>query len=134
MNVRILKHIGLTAALLLAACGDGGTGPEINVTGTFIGSYTATSDPGVTYEGVLQLTQSGSQVTGTLTTNTGRSANLSGSISGSRITATLTYTDGCAGSASTTIDISNSGTQLSGTYTANDCTGTYSGGYSLTKQ
>jgi hypothetical protein len=129
-----VKYIGLTAVLLLAASGDGGTGPEANVTGTFIGSYTATSDPGVTYKGVLQLSQSGSQVTGTLTTNTGRSANLSGSISGSRITATFTYTDGCAGSASTTIDISNSGTQLSGTYTANDCTGTYSGGYSLMKQ
>ena len=129
-----IRYSGLTAVLLLAACGDGGTGPEINVTGTYMGNYTATSDPGVTYEGVLQLTQSGSQVTGTLTTTAGRSANVSGSISGSRITATFTYTDGCAGSASTTIDISNSGTQLSGTYTATDCTGTYSGGYSLTKQ
>jgi len=129
-----MKYIGLTAVLVLAACGDGGTGPEINVTGTYMGNYTATSDPGVTYEVVLQLTQSGSQVTGTLTTNSGRSANISGSISGSRITGTFTYTDGCAGSASTTIDISNSGTQLSGTYTATDCTGTYSGGYSLTKQ
>jgi hypothetical protein len=129
-----IRYSALTAVLLLAACGDGGTGPEINVTGTYIGNYTATSDPGVTYEGVLQLTQSGSQVTGTLATNSGRSANISGSISGSRITATFTYTDGCAGSASTTIDISNSGTQLSGTYTATDCTGTYAGGYSLTKQ
>ena len=129
-----MKYIGLTAVLLLAACGGGGTGPEINVTGTYIGDYTATSAPGVVYQGVFQLTQSGSQVTGTLATNTGRSANLSGSISGSRITAPFTYTDGCAGSASTTIDISNSGTQLSGTYTATDCTGTYSGGYSLTKQ
>ena len=129
-----IRYSALTAVLLLAACGDGGTGPEINVTGTYIGNYTATSAPGVVYEGVFQLTQSGSQVTGTIVTNTGRSANLSGSISGSRITATFTYTDGCAGSASTTIDISNSGTQLSGTYTATDCTGTYSGGYSLTIQ
>ena len=110
------------------------TGSQVNVTGTFIGSYTATSDPGVTYEVVLQLTQSGSQVTGTLATNIGRSANLSGSISGSRITATFTYTDGCGGSASTIADVSSSGTQLSGTYTATDCTGTYAGGYSLTKQ
>ena len=129
-----MKYIGLTAVLLLAACGDGGTGPEINVTGTYIGNYTATSAPGVVYEGVFQLTQSGSQVTGTIVTNNGRSANMSGSISGSRITATFTYTDGCAGSASTTADVSSSGTRLSGTYTSNDCLGTYAGGYSLTKQ
>ena len=28
----------------------------------------------------------------------------------------------------------NYGTQLTGTYTTTDCTGTYSGGYNLTKQ
>ena len=129
-----MRYFRLTAVLLLAACGDGGTGPEINVTGTYIGNYTATSAPGVVYEGVFQLTQSGSQVTGTLATNAGRSANISGSISGSRITGTYTFTDGCAGSASTIADVSSSGTQLTGTYTTTDCTGTYSGGYSLTKQ
>ena len=129
-----MRYFRLTAVLLLAACGDGGTGPEINVTGTYIGNYTATSAPGVVYEGVFQLTQSGSQVTGTIVTNNGRSANISGSISGSRITGTYTFTDGCAGSASTIADVSSSGTQLTGTYTTTDCTGTYSGGYSLTKQ
>ena len=129
-----IRYSGLTAVLLLAACGDGGTGPEINVTGTYIGNYTATSAPGVVYEGVFQLTQSGSQVTGTIVTNNGRSANISGSISGSRITGTYTFTDGCVGSASTIADVSSSGTQLTGTYTTTDCTGTYSGGYSLTKQ
>ena len=129
-----MKYIGLTAVLLLAACGDGGTGPEINVTGTYIGDWTATSAPGVVYQGVVQLTQSGSQVTGTIATTAGRSANISGSISGSRITGTFTFTDGCAGSASTIADVSSSGTQLSGTYTTTDCLGTYAGGYSLTKQ
>jgi len=129
-----MRYIRLTAVLLLAACGDGGTGPEINVTGTYMGNFTATSAPGVTYEGVFQLTQSGAQVTGILATNAGRSANISGSISGSRITATFTYTAGCTGSASTIADVSSSGTQLSGTYTSTDCLGTYAGGYSLTKQ
>jgi len=133
-HLHVLHHIRLTAVLLPLACSDSGTGPQSDGTGTFIGSYTSTLSPGVTYEGVLQLTQSESQVTGTLATTAGRSANMSGSISGSRITATFTYTDGCAGSASTTADISSSGTQLSGTYTSNDCLGTYSGGYSLTKQ
>ena len=140
LRVRAAR-LGLLIGSLFLFPGCGGdspteaaTGSQVNVTGTFIGSYTATLSPGVTYEGVLQLTQSGSQVTGTLTTTAGRSANLSGSISGSRITATFTYTDGCAGSASTTADVSSSGTQLSGTYTTTDCLGTYAGGYSLTKQ
>ena len=125
--------VGLTAVLLVAGCG-GLTGPEIDVTGTYIGNYTATSAPGVVYEGIFQLTQSGSQVTGTLATTNGRSANISASISGSRITGTYTFTDSCGGSASTTADVSSSGTQLTGTYTTTDCTGTYSGGYNLTKQ
>ena len=140
LRVRAAR-LGLLIGSLFLFPGCGGdsptgaaTGSQVNVTGTFIGSYTATSDPGVTYEVVLQLTQSGSQVTGTLATNIGRSANLSGSISGSRITGTYTFTDGCAGSASTIADVSSSGTQLTGTYTTTDCTGTYSGGYSLTKQ
>jgi len=121
-------------AVSLVACGGDSTGPTVNITGTFIGDYTATVDPGVIYQGVLQLTQNGSNVTGTLTTNAGRSANVSGSIAGSRLTATFTFTDGCTGSASTTADVTNNATRLTGNYTANDCVGSYTGGYLLIKQ
>ncbi len=67
-------------ATLLAACGSDATspGPAVDVTGTFIGDYTATVTPGTIYQGVLQLTQTGGTVTGTLTTNAGRSADVSG--------------------------------------------------------
>jgi hypothetical protein len=119
------------------ACGgdDSGTGPTpVNVTGTFFGSYTASVDPGVVYQGTLQLTQSGTTVTGTLSTTSGRSASVSGSLSGPRLTATFTFTDSCAGSASTTADLINNGTRLSGDYSADDCLGSYTGDYVLDKQ
>ena len=135
-----MRRILLSAAVAIAlyACGDdgnGSTGPSgVNVTGTFIGDYTAVIEPGVVYQGVLQLTQSGNSVSGTLTTNAGRSASVSGSISGTRLTATFNFTDSCAGSASATADITNNATRLTGNYTANDCVGSYSGGFALDKQ
>lgn len=131
--------LSAAVSLALCACGgdsDGGNGPSgaLNIAGTFIGDYTATVDPGTVYQGVLQLSQSGSNVSGTLTTNAGRSANVSGSISGTNLTATFTFTDGCSGSASTTADITSSATRLTGNYTANDCLGGYTGGFILDKQ
>jgi hypothetical protein len=130
-----MNKLMLTAALavMIAGCGNS-TGPAASLTGTFIGSYTATADPGVVYQGVLQLTQNGANVTGTFTTNAGRSATMAGTVSGSRVTGSYVFTDGCAGSASTTADVTNGGTELTGNYSASDCLGTYSGGYVLTKQ
>ena len=123
--------------LLVAACG-GDSGPTgtsaFNLTGTFIGSYTATLQPGTVFEGVFQLTQNGNNVTGTMTTNAGRSGALAASLSGTRLTGTITFTDGCNGTAQTTADITNGGTRMAGNYTANDCTGQYSGGYLVIKQ
>ncbi len=123
-------------ASLLAACGSDATSPSptVDVTGTFIGDYTATVTPATVYQGVLQLAQTGGTVTGTLTTNAGRSANVSGHMSRARITATFTFTDGCNGTASATVDATNNGTQLSGNYSANDCAGQYTGGFLLLKQ
>jgi hypothetical protein len=131
--------IGAAITLALSACGgdsSGTTGPSapLNIAGTFIGDYTATVDPGTVYQGVLQLAQSGSNVSGTLTTNAGRSANVSGTVSGTRLTATFTFTDGCTGSASTTADITNGTSRLTGNYSANDCVGSYTGGFALNKQ
>ena len=47
-----------------------------------------------------------------------------------RVTMTLTFTDDCPGFASSTADISRGGL-LVGNYTANDCNGQCSGGYSI---
>jgi hypothetical protein len=122
----------LALVLFAASCGGDGSGPNTSsLTGTWIGDYTNSADPGSVYQGVLQVTQSGTTVTGTLTTNAGRSANLSATLSGTQLSGTLSYTDGCTGSASTTTDIVQSGTQLTGNYTSSDCLGQTTGGYSL---
>ena len=127
--------LAVASGLVLCACGGDSTGPStLNIAGTFIGDYTASATPGTIYQGVLQLTQSGNSVTGTLTTNSGRSASVSGSVAGSRLTATFTFTDSCTGSAAATVDITNSATRLTGNYTANDCVGNYTGGFVLDKQ
>ena len=138
-----MRRLLICAAFIfgVGACGgdsggpsDPGPTPGLNITGTFIGDYTATADPGTVYQGVLQLTQSGSSVSGSLTTNAGRSANVSGTLSGSRLTASFNFTDACGGSASAIADITNSATRLTGNYTASDCLGGYSGGFLLDQQ
>jgi len=136
MRTRMFAVLVAGAALSDAAGGGSDcSSPSVtNVQGTYIGSYTGTIQPGVVYQGVLQLTQNGNAVTGTLTTNAGRSASVSGSVSAGRITATFTYTDSCKGTASSTADIGSGGSTLVGNYTTTDCLGQYSGGYSLTKQ
>jgi hypothetical protein len=119
----------------VAACGGDSTSPSaMSVQGTYIGDYTVVPQPGAVYQGVLQLSQSGSSVTGTLSTNAGRSATVTGSIANGQLTMTFAFTDSCTGSASSTADISNGGNMLVGNYTANDCVGQYSGGYRLVKQ
>jgi len=126
------------ATLALSACGGdsgGTTGPSVpNIAGTWSGTYTASVNPGVVYQAVFQLSQSGANISGTFTSNAGRSANLSGSISGTRLTGTSTFSDGCTGTASNTADITNNATRLTGNYTANDCIGAYSGGFVYNKQ
>jgi hypothetical protein len=104
------------------------------LTGTYIGNYTATVQPGAVYEGVFQITQNGNTIVGSVTTNSGRTANMLGTLAGNRITATMTFTDACGGRASAVIDITQGGQRLVGNYTATDCLGTYSGGFILNRQ
>src|SRR5215218_3084702 len=133
------QFISVLVSLAILGCGGDSGGPSepsigLNITGTFIGDYTATVDPGTVYQGVLQLSQNGNSVSGTLTSNAGRSANVSGTLSGSRLTATFSFTDACGGAASATADITNTATRLTGNYTASDCLGGYNGGFILDKQ
>jgi hypothetical protein len=134
----MIRLLGLALIVLLSACGgDNGSGPnEESLEGTWVGDYTNTASPGVVFQGVLQLSQDGEQVTGTLTTNAGRSATVSGSVSGDRLDATFTYTDGCDGTATTTADLVDERVppELTGNYTSTDCVGETAGGYSLVKQ
>ena len=128
--------LGVLSATALASC-DGVcacTPPPPELTGTWIGTYTSTLQPGTTYQATLQVTQTGIAVSGTLTTTAGRSANVSGSVNGPQLTATFTFTEGCDGTATTTADITSGDGQLDGSYSASDCLGQYTGGYALARQ
>lgn len=132
---RILHNAAVTLAL--CACGGDGdpsTGPSApDITGTFIGDYTVSLEPGVLYEAELELNHSVDEVFGTLTVTSGRSADFSGSVSGTQVTGTFTFTDNCPGTASATANITNNGTRLTGDYIADDCIGSYTGRLILDK-
>ena len=125
-------------ALAMVGCGgdgDGGNEPSVNITGTFIGEYTASLTPGEVYTETLQLTQDGDgDVTGTLVTTNGRTGNVTGSVVGTRLHTVVELTDVCGGSSETTADITGDGTRLVGTYEADDCLGEYTGTFDLDKQ
>lgn len=132
--------LNTAVALALCACGgDGGglTGPSTpDITGTFLGDCTVSIDTVVVYQAVLELVQSADSVSGTLalTATANRLANLSGSVSGTRLIGMFTFTGSCPGTASVAADIANDGTRLTGSYSASDCYGSYSGAFSLDKQ
>ncbi|HUF64960.1 MAG TPA: hypothetical protein VMM17_03205 [Gemmatimonadaceae bacterium] len=131
----------LGAVLVLGACEDHDgiqsiiTGPQdASFAGTWTGDYTSSNNPGAVFQATLQLTQTGTNVSGTLTTSPGRSANLAGSVTGSRLTANWTWTDLCTGTASATLDMASTGTRITGSYGSNDCLGLTSGGLILDRQ
>jgi len=133
----VIRLLGLALIVVLSACGDDdGSGPEEEqYEGTWTGSYT-NSATSVEFEAELELTQDGDDISGTLTTNGGRSATVSGSVSGDQLDATFTFTDGCGGTATTTADLvdETDPPSLTGTYSADDCSGETTGGYSLVKE
>jgi hypothetical protein len=88
------------------------------------------------FQAELELSQDGDDITGSLITNSGRSATVSGSVSGDRMEATFTYTDECDGTATTEADLvdETDPPTLTGTYSSTDCLGETTGGYSLIKQ
>ncbi len=136
----------LAAVVLLAGCeeGDGLTaitgvpqnpgGTNATISGRWVGDLTSSRDPFVTFPSVMQLAQTGTAVTGTLTISTGRVANVNGTVSGQRMTGTLSFTDVCGGTATTTVDVVLNGTRLSGAYNLNDCGGNQTGGFVLDRQ
>ena len=88
----------LTAALvLLPACGDGDNepSPPADYNGTWVGDYTVSLMPGAVYEGVLTVAGTGNTYTGTLSTDAGRSADVTGTVSGNRLTGTFTRRPEC---------------------------------------
>jgi hypothetical protein len=106
----------------------------VNFNGIFSGRYTMSILFGMSSKGIMKLRQDGNQVTGTLTTKTGRSANVSGVIRGQQFIGTLIFTDKCSGQGSMVAELSPTGNILTGKYSASDCVGKYSGRYKLLKQ
>jgi hypothetical protein len=127
--------VGVMIGMTVGCGGDDGNGPSgLNITGTFTGQVTSSNAPGIVAQAVLQLVQNGNDISGTYSDNRGRTATVDGTLSGSHVDGTATYTDACGGSAVSDSDVSNSGNTLTGTFTADDCFGTYTGGFTYTKQ
>jgi hypothetical protein len=134
-----MRWLSLVLVAAVVGCSDSG-GPDDNglqINGTWAGDYTNTVTPGVIYEAVLQLDQEGTQVTGFLTSNAGRSANIvNGAVddANGQFTATFEFTDECGGIAETSADIVDGASRLVGNYTMTDCNGSSAGGYNLARQ
>jgi hypothetical protein len=130
------RFLGLALIVLLLACGDSSDPDEPQYQGTWSGSYTNSASPDVVFQAALQLSQDGDDITGTLTTDAGRSATVGGEVSGDQMEATFTYTDECDGTATTAADLvdETDPPSLTGTYSSTDCLGETTGEYSLIKQ
>jgi hypothetical protein len=137
------RYLSLAAALvLLGGCDEldgitavtnGASIQPTSLSGRWVGDYSSNVSF-TTAQAVMELTQTGGSVTGTLTINGARTANVGGTVTGNRFTGNWSYTDSCGGNANTTADLLQNGTRLSGTYTSSDCLGVTTGGYNLTRQ
>jgi hypothetical protein len=117
--------IAFAAMAILAGCGGSSTTsipPSVDLTGAWSGTWTSVN--GQVGQGSLDLTQTGSQVSGTVLV-TGSpcfaNADVSGTIEGDDFSGSMT-----AGGASATFDMTAATSQMSGTYkvgAAGACTG-----------
>jgi hypothetical protein len=130
-----MRWLSLVLVAAAVGCSDSSGPGAVQIEGTWAGDYTNTETPGVIYEAVLQLNQDGTEITGSLTTNAGRSATIvNGQVDETRFSATFEYTDECAGTAEMTADVVEGTTSLVGNYTSTDCVGPTAGGFNLAKQ
>ena len=130
--------IVLLAVLLTHACngGDDGTSPgeTAYLTGTYVGDYTVSSEPGTVYRAGLTLVQTGRNLRGQLTTDGLRTAIATLTLDGSTLTGELEYTDDCPGSAQLTASIQAGGDRIVGGYSASDCGGEYTGTFDVLRR
>lgn len=132
---------GLALLILLCGCSDdddGGNGPdEAQLTGTWTGIYTNTlAPPNTELEAVLDIVQTDDEVEGTLTVNTTRLAQFSGTVTGDQLDVTFIYGGECPGTATGTATLvdETDPPSLEGTYTLTDCLDESSGTFSLVKE
>jgi|MudIll2142460700_1097286.scaffolds.fasta_scaffold549059_2 hypothetical protein len=90
------RLLAVTAVLAVAGCGQESIPPAVDVTGTWVGSIESTTgppgyDPNLgQYTMTLVLTQSGANVTGTVSSDSAYKGTLAGAVAGSRLQAKLT--------------------------------------------
>jgi len=81
----------------------------------------------------MTLAQRGTQVSGGFATSELRAAGVSGLLNDLALDLTISFTDGCGGSADAEPELSANGQRLTGTYSATDCHGSYTGTFTLVK-
>lgn len=94
-----------------------------NLTATWRGDFTAAVAPGNTYWIEVALTHDGAAIGGTFTSENGRLGTISGTIEGATITSEMVFTDGCAGTATSRMELAADGSRIVGTYLSTDCHG-----------
>lgn len=123
--------------MALAACGGGSsTGPAavvVDVHGTYEGNFAINADQALIDQATMRIKQTGKNVSGTLDVSTGLSATFTGTLNGQHLTLVFNFGGECAGNAQSEADFLLNGALLAGTFSASDCTGKYTGGYSLDK-
>ena len=137
-----LVHIMFICVLVLTLTSCGGDGGNSSPFGSISGNYAGTLQDSIAGAGTVQgtLSESGSSLSGmfqTTFTQSGRtvtsSGTVSGTVNGTSITLTLTPSDPTACPFNITLT-QVSDTQLTGTYTAFNCTVAQSGTINVTRQ
>ena len=134
--LRRSRWLLVVLSLVAVNCGgDSPTAPSApTVTGTWTGTLTSTSIPGLVATVSFTLAQSGSSVSGTWS-STGTfgpsGGTISGTISGSAVSVTASQSDPTLCPLSVTAVVS--GSQMTGTYATFNCTEVITGSLSVTK-
>ncbi len=124
------RVVSLVTGITLALGCAGGASPTAPGIAAVEGTWSGGAfDSAATFNGVMQLAQIGSRVTGTLTTVAARTAGFSGVASPAGVSGTFVFTDSCGGMVSIAADLKGSPTRLQGTYEQHDCIGVVSGGF-----
>jgi|GEM_PF-3731830 hypothetical protein len=117
--------------LLITGCKQSTTSETYDMTGNWTGTIRIAS-LGVSSVINFTLAQNGSTVTGTFSTDRGRTGTFNGTLSGSSLTGTMTYDDACGGTASIAGTMKNA-TSMDGAGTVTDCNGSNSHTISIQK-
>ena len=128
-----LVLIALTASACATTPAEEAAPPEPEVMDV-AGLYDASFDvQGQVLTGTMEIRQDGTDLTATFDSPMGVTADGSGVISGDQVGLELDYMMECPGTARLEGRVRDEGARISGTFTASDCTGGGSGGFSLVR-